>query len=706
MNPHRPDAAYPDRRLAGQRRGAQGRRAPARAARGRPGGGHRRPGRPRDDRHGGRRRARSSARTARSPGWGCERLRPAPRPGHRGPARRGAGVAAASVTWRRSRSSLAPRLNAAGRVGEAGDAAALLLADDPAEARGAGRPRSRAANATRRDVTRTPLAEARGAPRRGDPAADRRRRSWSGGPGRSASSASSPVASRRSTAGRRWWRPRLGDVLRASCRAPDGYDLAAALQGVRRPARPPRRAPRRGGLRDRGRTAGTRSARASWRLMGAGGPHGSAARSWCWTSPSRRASPTTRCSGELAGARADGAREPDAGGRRPRSHRDPHPGRRRRACPADPPPRRRRRSMPSPSSAATSSRRVHVGDRVDVAGRLGSRRFGGYESLQLEILDVAPAPAAAAPGARRARRSERRRGAPGADPGAVGRDPRRPRAPATRYRAGARRARSWPRCLLARRARRRAGSLTLVAPAAGERPVPPPRGRRPATGPGRRRVRTPGRTPSAVRAAGHQHRGLDRRAGSSTQGRQPLDPGGHRGPPAHGHRPRLATGLVGRRSVGLLHRDPRRRAAVPGGRESGARYDLRYPILTRIRPDGTGARGDPLRPLPGRHGARRGSSSCAIAGRAPRTARDWSRSSSDGTGPDQARTSSSSWSTSRRKRLTQARPSGAAACWATRTRPGARTGSTSLYVKNGREAARGLATLWRLRRGNGEGNGP
>ena len=32
---------------------------------------------------------------------------------------------------------------------------------------------------------------------------------------------------------------------------------------------------------------------------------------------------------------------------------------------------------------------VHVGDRIDIVGRLSSRRFGGFESLQLEIRDVA-----------------------------------------------------------------------------------------------------------------------------------------------------------------------------------------------------------------------------------------------------------------------------------------------------------------------------
>jgi len=34
---------------------------------------------------------------------------------------------------------------------------------------------------------------------------------------------------------------------------------------------------------------------------------------------------------------------------------------------------------------------VREGDRVDVAARLMSRRFGGYESLQLGVIDVAAA---------------------------------------------------------------------------------------------------------------------------------------------------------------------------------------------------------------------------------------------------------------------------------------------------------------------------
>jgi single-stranded-DNA-specific exonuclease len=39
---------------------------------------------------------------------------------------------------------------------------------------------------------------------------------------------------------------------------------------------------------------------------------------------------------------------------------------------------------------------VHEGDRVDVVARLASRRFGGFESLQLDIRDAAPAAAGAA----------------------------------------------------------------------------------------------------------------------------------------------------------------------------------------------------------------------------------------------------------------------------------------------------------------------
>jgi hypothetical protein len=31
---------------------------------------------------------------------------------------------------------------------------------------------------------------------------------------------------------------------------------------------------------------------------------------------------------------------------------------------------------------------LHEGDRIDVVARTGSRRFGGFESVQLEVVDV------------------------------------------------------------------------------------------------------------------------------------------------------------------------------------------------------------------------------------------------------------------------------------------------------------------------------
>jgi hypothetical protein len=37
------------------------------------------------------------------------------------------------------------------------------------------------------------------------------------------------------------------------------------------------------------------------------------------------------------------------------------------------------------------ARLVEPGDRIDIVARLQSRRFGGFESLQLDICDAAPA---------------------------------------------------------------------------------------------------------------------------------------------------------------------------------------------------------------------------------------------------------------------------------------------------------------------------
>ena len=92
---------------------------------------------------------------------GLERMRTAPRPGIAALLERGR-VAPAAVDLETVGFVLAPRLNAAGRVGEALDAARLLLAETPAEA-GELATILEAANSTRKDLMRAAIAEARGA---------------------------------------------------------------------------------------------------------------------------------------------------------------------------------------------------------------------------------------------------------------------------------------------------------------------------------------------------------------------------------------------------------------------------------------------------------------------------------------------------------------------------------------------------------------
>jgi single-stranded-DNA-specific exonuclease len=90
---------------------------------------------------------------------GLERIRTAPRPGIAA-LLAGAGVAAPDVDLETLGFVVAPRLNAAGRVGEALDAAKLLLADDAAEAARLAAVLE-AANLVRRDLTKSAIAEAR-----------------------------------------------------------------------------------------------------------------------------------------------------------------------------------------------------------------------------------------------------------------------------------------------------------------------------------------------------------------------------------------------------------------------------------------------------------------------------------------------------------------------------------------------------------------
>lgn len=126
--------------------------------------------------------------------------------------------------------ALAPRLNAAGRVGEAADAAQLLVTDDPDEAVALAT-RLEAANLDRRDQTRTAVAEARaalggGVPADGEsPAAVVVRGAWPVGivglvAGRLAEELARPAVVGAD----------LGLIVRASCRSDGTMNLAAALE--------------------------------------------------------------------------------------------------------------------------------------------------------------------------------------------------------------------------------------------------------------------------------------------------------------------------------------------------------------------------------------------------------------------------------------------------------------------------------------------
>jgi single-stranded-DNA-specific exonuclease len=314
---------------------------------------------------------------------GLERIRRDPRPGIAA-LLAAAGVAATEVTLETVGFALAPRLNAAGRVGDADEAAALLLTDDPAVAAVHAAVLD-AANLVRRDVSRASVDEAR-AVLEADGGANGPvilvRGAWPVGiiglvAGRLAEDAGLPAVVA----------TQVGEHLRASCRAPAGYDLAAALQAC------------------------------SDLLLRHGGHRGAAgfemeARNW------------DAFSGRVRGLLA-AARPPDA---RPRLTLDlALPARsidyallRDLAAlgptgPGNPDPVvgvhgltvTRIRAAAGGHAQLTLRREVDVldgiafgrgdlvatvreGDRVDVAARLMSRRFGTFESLQLGVIDVAP----------------------------------------------------------------------------------------------------------------------------------------------------------------------------------------------------------------------------------------------------------------------------------------------------------------------------
>jgi single-stranded-DNA-specific exonuclease len=314
---------------------------------------------------------------------GLERIRRDPRPGIAA-LLAAAGVAATEVTLETVGFALAPRLNAAGRVGDADEAAALLLTDNPAAA-AVHAAALDAANLVRRDVSRASVDEARAVLEAEGGANGRAilvRGAWPVGiiglvAGRLAEDAGLPAVVA----------TQVGEHLRASCRAPAGYDLAAALQAC------------------------------SDLLLRHGGHRGAAgfemeARNWDAFSE--------RVRGLLAAARPPDARPQltldlalparsvdyallrDLAALGPTGPGNPDPVvgvhgltvTRIRAAAGGHAQLTLRREVDVLDGIAFGRSdlvtTVREGDRVDVAARLMSRRFGGFESLQLGVIDVAP----------------------------------------------------------------------------------------------------------------------------------------------------------------------------------------------------------------------------------------------------------------------------------------------------------------------------
>jgi single-stranded-DNA-specific exonuclease len=315
---------------------------------------------------------------------GLERVRNGPRPGIA--ALLGvADVTAAEVTLETVGFALAPRLNAAGRVGDADVAAALLLTDDP-EAAAVHAAALDAANQVRRDVSRVALDEARGlvdAQGGGGGGAVLVRGPWPVGiiglvAGRLAEETGLPAVVA----------TRVGEHLRASCRAPAGYDLAAALQDCADLL------VRHGGHRG---AAGFEVEERRWdalaerlrELLAARGPR-DARRSLALDLALPARSVDYELLRDLAALGPTGPGNPD-----------PVVGvhgltvTRIRAAAGGHAQLTLRREVDVLDGIAFGRgdlvETVREGDRVDVAARLMSRRFGGYESLQLGVIDVATA---------------------------------------------------------------------------------------------------------------------------------------------------------------------------------------------------------------------------------------------------------------------------------------------------------------------------
>ncbi len=312
---------------------------------------------------------------------GLARMRTAPRPGIAA-LLEAARIAPADVDLERVVYAIAPRLNAAGRVGEALEAARLLLAED-AESAATHAAALEAANAARRDLMTTAVTEAR-ALVAADPdrPASIVRGAWPVGIVGLVAARLADDRARPAVVG-----TELGATIRASCRSAGTLDLGAALEAC-------------GDLfiRHGGHAgaAGFEIAAERWdefvrrfeALAGDSIP------------PDPR--PVLAIDLAIPAIDVDYALHRDLGGLAPYGPGNPDPlvavlgltvTRVRPAGEGHTSLTLKRDRDVLDGIAfgrADLAELIVEGDRVDVVGRVTSRRFGGFESLQLEIRDVAP----------------------------------------------------------------------------------------------------------------------------------------------------------------------------------------------------------------------------------------------------------------------------------------------------------------------------
>ena len=318
---------------------------------------------------------------------GLALLRTNPRPGIAALLAR-AGIAPARVDLEQVAFAIAPRLNAAGRMGEALDAADLLLSDDADEAARLAEALE-VANSSRRDLMKLAVEEARAAVAAAAegqgtaPAAVVVRGAWPVGIVGLVAARLAEDSGRPAVVG-----ADLGEVVRASCRSGDALDLAATLEHC---------------------------ADLFIRHGGHAGAAGFELTTDRWDAFRERflllaavAAPPDplrplRVDIALPAKSADYALFRELTAFAPTGPGNPDPlvavcgltVTRVRAATGGHTQLTLRREVDVLDGIAFGRADlveiVHEGDRVDVVARLASRSFGGFESLQLEIRDVAPA---------------------------------------------------------------------------------------------------------------------------------------------------------------------------------------------------------------------------------------------------------------------------------------------------------------------------